>query len=147
MPYSLACLLTIVAGASVALQQVLNANLRAQIGSPWWAGFSSYFVGMVVMAFAALTLPGSKVNLAAVGDSPWWSWMGGLFGATFIGIGVVMVPRLGAATVMAFVVVGQMLAAMALDHFGLFGVPQHSANPLRLAGAGLLIAGVTLARI
>ncbi len=32
-------LATVGAGASVALQQVLNANLRAQLGSPWWAGF------------------------------------------------------------------------------------------------------------
>jgi uncharacterized membrane protein YdcZ (DUF606 family) len=44
-------LLVVGAGVSVALQQVLNANLRSEIGSPWWAGFISYFVGMLVMIF------------------------------------------------------------------------------------------------
>ena len=34
----LSYLLAVAAGISVALQQVLNANLRAQLGSPWWAG-------------------------------------------------------------------------------------------------------------
>ena len=32
-------LLIVGAGVSVALQQVLNANLRMELGSAWWAGF------------------------------------------------------------------------------------------------------------
>jgi uncharacterized membrane protein YdcZ (DUF606 family) len=35
------------AGISVALQQVLNANLRVESGSPWWAGFVGYLVGTI----------------------------------------------------------------------------------------------------
>ena len=42
-------LLVVGAGISVALQQVLNANLRAELGSPWWAGCISYAGGTVVM--------------------------------------------------------------------------------------------------
>jgi bacterial/archaeal transporter family-2 protein len=57
-----------------------------------------------------------------------------------------MVPRLGAATVLALIVVGQMIGSLAFDHFGAFGIPQHSANPLRLAGAALLVLGVALVR-
>ena len=48
-------LLVVGAGVGVALQQVLNANLRMELGSPWWAGFISYFVGMVVMLAIAIT--------------------------------------------------------------------------------------------
>jgi bacterial/archaeal transporter family-2 protein len=33
------------AGLSLVFQQVVNANLRAEIGSPWWAGFISYLGG------------------------------------------------------------------------------------------------------
>jgi DNA-binding transcriptional LysR family regulator len=39
-----------------------------------------------------------------------------------------MVPRLGAATVLALIVVGQMLGSLACDHFGLLGLP-HAATP------------------
>ena len=42
-------LLVVGAGVSVALQQVLNANLRVELGSAWWAGFVSYFVGTLAM--------------------------------------------------------------------------------------------------
>jgi transporter family-2 protein len=56
------------------------------------------------------------------------------------------VPRFGAATVLALIVVGQMLGSLTFDHFGLLGVPQHPANPIRLAGAAFLIFGVILIR-
>ncbi len=42
-------LLVVGAGISVALQQVLNAKLRTELDSPWWAGFVSYFVGVLAM--------------------------------------------------------------------------------------------------
>jgi hypothetical protein len=38
------------AGVSIVVQQALNANLRAAIGSAAWSGFSSYLVGLVCMA-------------------------------------------------------------------------------------------------
>jgi transporter family-2 protein len=55
-------------------------------------------------------------------------------------------PRLGAATVLALIVVGQMLGALAFDHFGLLGLPQHPASLARLAGAAFLLFGVVLVR-
>lgn len=55
-------LLVVGAGVSVALQQILNANLRAELGSPWWAGFVSYFVGMLAMLAIATTSGGPSVS-------------------------------------------------------------------------------------
>jgi bacterial/archaeal transporter family-2 protein len=48
-------LLVVGAGVSVALQQVLNTNLRMELGSPWWAGFISYLIGTLVMLAVAVT--------------------------------------------------------------------------------------------
>jgi hypothetical protein len=39
---------------------------------------------------------------------------------------------------------GQTVAAVMLDHYGLLGNPKTPASPLRLLGAGLLIAGVLM---
>jgi bacterial/archaeal transporter family-2 protein len=76
----------------------------------------------------------------------WVSWTGGIFGAIYIAVSIFMLPRLGAATVVALIVVGQMIGSLAFDHFGLLGVPQQSANPIRIAGAAFLIVGVVLIR-
>lgn len=145
--FSLSCYaLVVLAGISVAIQQVLNANLRGEIGSPWWAGFVSYLVGTMVMLALALATKGPGLAEMWSARTTPISWAGGIFGAVFVGTAILMVPRLGAATVLALVVVGQMAAGMAIDHFGLFGTPQHLASPVRLGGVLLLIAGVVMIR-
>lgn len=70
----------------------------------------------------------------------------GFFGAMFVGVAILMVPRLGAMVVVALVVVGQMFGSLAFDHFGVLGLPQHSASLSRFVGAALLIMGVVLVR-
>jgi transporter family-2 protein len=143
---ALSYLLVVLAGASVAFQQLLNANLRAQLGSPWWAGSVSYFVGLVAMLVVAFLAPGPRFSESFTGSASWISWTGGLFGAIFIGIAILMVPRLGAATTLALIVVGQMIASLAFDHFAILGVQQQIASPTRMVGAALLILGVVLIR-
>jgi transporter family-2 protein len=139
-------LLIVGAGASVALQQVLNANLRAALASPWWAGFASYFIGVLVMLALALFAPGPRLSLAAVSRTTLLAWSGGVFGAIFIITAILTVPRFGAATVLALIVVGQMLGSLTFDQFGLLGLPQQPATLIRLVGAGFLIVGVVLVR-
>ena len=76
---------------------------------------------------------------------PWW-WLGGIFGAGFIGLAILLVPRIGATTFFALLITGQMLASLAFDHFGWFGLTERPVDPMRLAGVALLIAGVILIR-
>lgn len=144
--HALSYLLVVLAGASVALQQLLNANLRAHLGSPWWAGSVSYLVGLAAMLAVALIAPGPRFAESFSGAAPWTSWTGGLFGALFIDIAILMVPRLGAATTLALIVVGQMIGSLAFDHFGVLGIQQQPATLIRMAGAACLILGVVLIR-
>jgi transporter family-2 protein len=139
-------LVVVGAGISLVIQQVLNANLRVEIGSPWWAGAINYLGGALVMLTMTIAFGEPWLTKDAVARVPWYSWMGGFFGAIFIGSAIFMVPRLGAATVVALFVLGQMFGSLAFDHFGFLGVPQHDANPIRLAGAACLLLGVVLIR-
>jgi transporter family-2 protein len=77
-------ILTILAGASVAVQQVLNASLRVALNSAAWSGFVSYFVGVACMALLALALRDPIPSVAVAGRIPWWAFSGGLFGAIFL---------------------------------------------------------------
>lgn len=139
--------LAVAAGISLVVQQALNANLRGALGSAGWSGFTSYLVGTICMALLALALrdPVPSANVAA--RIPWWAWSGGLFGAIFIGLAILLIPQIGAATFFALLVTGQMLASLAFDHFGLLGVPVQPASLVRLAGAAFLILGVVLIRL
>ena len=55
-PLVWAALLTIGAGVSVFVQQVLNANLRTELNSSAWSGFVSYLLGVVFMVCLAVVL-------------------------------------------------------------------------------------------
>ena len=137
---------TIAAGVSVIIQQALNAYLRSAIGSAAWSGVVSYFVGLIAIAAFAILLREPLPPAAVIAGSPWWAWSGGVFGAVFITLAILLIPQLGAATFIALLVTGQMLTSLVLDHFGWLGLEQRSVDLPRLIGVGLLIAGVVLIR-
>jgi bacterial/archaeal transporter family-2 protein len=139
-------ILAVLAGACIVVQQALNANLRMALNSAAWSGFASYFVGLVCMALLALALRDPIPSASVAARIPWWAWSGGLFGAIFIGLAIFLVPQLGAATFIALLLAGQMLASVTFDHFGWLGLAQRAVDPPRLIGVALLIGGVILIR-
>jgi len=134
------------AGVSVVTQQALNGSLRDSLGSPAWAGLVSYAGGLLTMIVAVIALAEPVPSLRIIASVPWWAWSGGLFGGAFILLAILLLPALGAATLFALVIAGQVLAAVTLDHFGVLGLTPHPISTARLAGAVLLIAGVILIR-
>ena len=143
MPPSVAVLgylLAFGAGVSFVFQQAVNANLRLEIGSPWWAGFISYLGGTIAMLLMAAVLLQPWPSTQMISRSHWLSWTGGLFGAIYIAISILLLPSLGAATVIALIVAGRMIGSLA-------GVPVHPLNMFRSAGAALLVLGAILIRL
>jgi transporter family-2 protein len=139
-------LLAVGAGVSVLTQQVLNANLRAELGSAAWSGFVSYALGVVCMLGLAVALRDPSPSAAVAARVPWWAWSGGIFGAIFIGLSIFLVPKLGGAAFIALLVAGQMMAALAFDHYGWLGIPQRPIDLSRMFGVILLVGGVILIR-
>ena len=138
--------LAIGAGMSIVVQQVLNASLRASIGSAVWAAFISYVVGSLTLLLVLLATREPWLSSAAIAKSSIWSWTGGVFGTIYNVVAILLLPHMGAATAVALLVTGQMLGSLVFDHYGLFGLAQHPVDLPRLAGAVLLIAGVVLIR-
>ena len=137
-------LLAFGAGLVLVLQVGMNSTLRAVLDNPLAAAFISFLVGTVALALYMLvtrTPWPARAQLAAV---PAWCWYGGVFGAFYVVTSVIVGPRLGAATLLALIVLGQLLTSLLVDHFGWIGFPQHPVTLLRLTGAVLLFAGVLL---
>jgi bacterial/archaeal transporter family-2 protein len=132
------------AGISVAVQQVLNGSLRASLSSPAWAGFASYLGGLLTMIVVLVAMREQMPSWKLVTATPWWAWSGGILGGVFILLVILLLPSLGAATLLALVVAGQMSAALIMDHFGVFGLAPHSVSISRLCGVALIIGGVVL---
>ncbi len=137
-------LLLVLAGVGLTLQAAVNTRLREAVGSPALSALISFLVGAVPLALAAATGLLGRGRLTGLGGSPWWIWIGGLFGAFYVTLAVIGVPRVGAAVVVACAVGGQLAAALVLDSFGWLGVPRAPFNPWRVLGVVLVFAGVLL---
>lgn len=144
-PSLLAILIVVLAGGATALQAPTNAKLATAVASPVNAAFISFAVGTTVLGIVA-ALMHTRPDFAATRALPWYAWLGGVYGACFVVAAAWGVPRLGVAMTITLMVGGQLLLSLILDHFGALGVPRQPLNIGRIAGVGLVLAGVLLVR-
>jgi transporter family-2 protein len=136
-------LLALLVGGALTVQVGMNATLARAIGSPVWASAVSFVIGLLALVGFA-TVTGSRASTATLGQMPAWAWMGGLLGAVYVASVTILGPRLGGMTMVALVIAGQLLLALAVDQFGILGYPQIAVTPTRLLGAALLLTGALL---
>jgi transporter family-2 protein len=143
--------LGLTAGAVLPIQGAINAQLRADLDQPLAAGTFSFLVATAAMAIAlmlALTLARApRPRIDRLGRLPWWGWLGGLVGATYVTSVFVLIPEIGVAPTIALTVAGQQLASLLVDRYGLLLLPRREISLVRLAGVALLLAGVILIQL
>ncbi len=132
----------IVIGAILPLQGLVNARLGTQIGGPVAAAFVSFVVGTLALG-AYLLASRNGLRLAPDARLPVWIWMGGLIGALYVAAFTLLIPRLGAASIICLTIFGQVTASLLLDHFGILQT-QRPVDMTRLGGALLVLVGVLL---
>jgi bacterial/archaeal transporter family-2 protein len=138
----LAVILTAVAGGLIALQAPINAELGRATGG-LAAALVSFLVGTVALA-AIVLLSGKAGGLGSTFDVSWYYLVGGLLGALYVTNALLAVSAIGAGGVAALTVAGQLIASVAIDRLGLFGLDEVALTPERLLGVGLLLAGTVL---
>ena len=142
----LASMFALLAGALIALQFGVNAALRGFLGagSPFYATLISYAVGTLASLGCLLAVRPALPAWSRVAAVPWWAWTGGAIGVGYVTASVLLAPKLGATRLIVLVVAGQLLASVALDHFGLLGYAARPFNLWRAAGCGLMLAAVAI---
>jgi bacterial/archaeal transporter family-2 protein len=137
-------LLALVAGAFMPTQAGINAQLRVYLLSPTTAALVSFIVGTIALLLWCVLVrvpwPGTKV----LGTVPWWLWIGGFMGAFIVASSIVLAPRIGATSMLALMVGGQMIASVLYDHYGWLGFPVHEISMPRLVGCLFVVLGVIL---
>ena len=137
-------LLLTVAGMGLTVQQAVNSRLRGAVHSPVLSALVSFLVGAVDLGLLSAFGAFGRGKLTDLGTLPWWAWTGGLFGAFYVTLAVIGVPRVGASVVICCAVFGQLLAALVMDSFGWLGVPRAPLTVGRILGVVLVFAGVLL---
>jgi transporter family-2 protein len=135
--FILACL---GAGGLLAVQAGANAQLSKAVGSPFAATTLQLLVAAVLLALVAAAM-GDLAAVWKLRDVTWWHALGGTASAFYVVSTILLFPRLGAVVSIGLFIAGQMLASLALDGFGLLGVPPKEIAMSTLVGIFAVLAG------
>lgn len=138
-------LLSVLAGAVLPFQGTINGKLGNSIQSPVYASFISFLVGTLGLLVYGFISQG-PFKIQALKHTPSYELLGGILGAFYVLVVILMLPRLGAALTFSLIVAGQMIVSIFLDHTGLLVPVQHPVNLWRIIGLSLIIGGVILVR-
>ena len=133
--------LAIFAGMSNGFQAPVNAALGKFVGV-FESSFISFTVGALSLLVVSLVV--GQGSILRIGDAPPNLWIGGLLGAFFVTTALFVVPKIGAAVMIASVITGQMTAALIIDQTGWLGIPKNPIDLYRIGGLACLAVGIKL---
>ena len=129
------------AGIGIPILAALNAALGQRMGSPIAAGVILFLVALVTTGIVFLFSGGSLKG--AVGSPPHLFFAGCLVAFYVLTITWVA-PSFGVGNAVFFVLLGQLISAAAIDHFGLFGAQPSALTFWRISGIAVMGLGVFL---
>lgn len=136
-------IIALAAGVALATQSAINTQLaKAMNGEAVIATFISFAVGTIVLFFIAWVKTDLWGNLSTVPSQPWWKLLGGVLGAIVVFTTVLLAPKLGITAMLFFIIVGQLITAATIDHFGLIGMPIREVNITKLIGLIIVAFGL-----
>jgi len=127
------------AGIGIPVLAALNAALGQRLGSPV-AAAAVLFV--VALAGSLFVLAVSGHGLRGTLSAPRHLYLAGLLVLFYVLTITWVAPRFGVGNAVFFVLLGQLVSAAAIDHFGLFGAQISPLTLTRAAGIALMAAGV-----
>jgi transporter family-2 protein len=148
--------LALAAGAVLPVQGAVNALLRHDLGGAALAVSTVSFVVATLTMAAALIVttalagapkPTLSSSLHGLGSLPWWGWLGGFAGASYVTTVFAAIPTIGAAATVGLTVAGQQVASVFVDTYGWLRLPERPVTATRLAGVALLLAGIAAIKV
>jgi bacterial/archaeal transporter family-2 protein len=135
------------AGSFLAIGSAANARLKQTLHSAIAATAVNFLVGFSILTLLIVSGLFKFPSLHQFANVPWWAFLGGLLGATFVSLSTLTVPKLGLTTATLAVVCSQMSMSLVIDQFGWFGVPTHPLNFSRIFAIALLIVAIALTQL
>jgi transporter family-2 protein len=131
-------------GAGLIVQIGLNAQLRAALGAVSIASIVNFVVGLAALVVVAIATVPRWPGAAEAAAVPRLAWLSGLFGALYVAGSTVLGPKLGAVLFLSLTILGQVVASLLVDHYGVLSFQAQPISVQRMLGALLVVVGVVL---
>ena len=136
-------ILAIVIGALMPLQAGLNAELTRYLKHPYLAALISLTSGAIAISILVI-MNGGFNEIKRLNAVPPHLLMGGVLGAIFVSSSLFFIPRMGATTMIASFITGQLIGSVIIDHFGFMGLTPTPVSIEKFVGIILLFSGLFL---
>ncbi|WP_306115412.1 MULTISPECIES: DMT family transporter [unclassified Roseovarius] len=139
-PSTTYALVMLTAGIGIPVLAALNAALGTRLGSPVAAAAILFCVALLSTGFVLLlNQPRAVLGVIA---APKHLLLAGCLVAFYVLTITWAAPKFGVGNAVFFVLLGQLISAAAIDHFGLFGAQISPLSLTRAGGIALMAAGV-----
>lgn len=135
-------LIMLLAGIGIPILAALNAALGVRLGNPAAAAAVLFLVALLASSIVFAATGGH--GWARIATAPKHLFFGGVLVAFYVLSVTYIAPHFGIGNAVFFVLIGQLISAAAIDHFGLFGAQAMALSPARIGGIALMAAGVWL---
>jgi len=130
-------------GVAMAIQGTINSSLGKVVGL-WETTFIVNLTGLLLVALLLFVCRMGDGCLALIPKAPWYTYLGGILGVLITYSVVRAIPKIGVAPATTAIVLGQVLTAGLVDHFGLFGMNKIPFSLYNLVGTLMMAGGAWL---
>ena len=138
-------IIMLVAGIGIPILAAMNAALGARIGSP--AVAATVLFAVAFGATAIVMLATGPQAMTKIASAPKHLLLAGLLVAFYVLSITHVAPHFGVGNAVFFVLLGQLVSAAAIDHFGLFGAQLSPLSWVRITGISVMAAGVWITQL
>ncbi|MFC0322264.1 DMT family transporter [Gallibacterium melopsittaci] len=137
--------IALVAGVGLASQAAINSQLSKVVaGQPLIAALISFATGTLALFIVCLVKTNLWEGLQNLAGQPFWKFIGGPLGALVVFTTIFLAPKVGITNMLFFIIIGQLVAAMLIDHFGLIYMPVREMTLWKIGGLLVVVLGLLL---
>ena len=132
----------LLAGIGIPIMAAMTSSLGKHLSSPVAASAFAFFMAFCI-ALLALTIT-DKSFVKQIPFAPKYLFVAGAFIAFYVLSISFVAPQFGIGNAIFFVLLGQLLSAAIIDHYGLFGAQINNLSMMRVSGILVMVFGVWL---
>jgi len=136
-------LLALIAGIMMAFQGSVNGAFSKLIGG-WEATLVVHLTGLFLVLFCLFVLHLGRGDWQKISQAPAHFYLGGILNVAIIFAVMTAIAQAGPGKATTAILVGQLLCALLINHFGLFGLDQSPLTWGKVLGVVLLLGGAKL---